>query len=94
MPMPMHNPSATVGPEKLRAKVKKRDATAKDKPTPKKQVWIKEPCRSKRVSEQALDTDSSALEIDERLAKRKRKLTRRYQRKASDDDSWASECSC
>ena len=61
---------------------------------PKKKVQIKGPRRSKRVSEQALEVDSPDSEIDEGLVKRRRKLTRRCQRKASDDDSWASGHSC
>ena len=79
---------------KSRTKAKKGTATTKAKSKPKKKVWIKGPPRSKRVSERALDTESSDLEIDEGLAKRRRKLTRRCQRKASDDDSWVSGSSC
>ena len=90
----MPKPSATAGPTKSRAKAKKGVATTKATATPKKKVWIKRPHRSKRVSKRALDTDSSDSEIDEGLAKGGRKLTRRRQRKPSDDDSWASGCSC
>ena len=90
----MPKPSATAGPAKSRAKAKKGVANTKAKAKPNKKVWIKGPRRSKRVSERALDTDLSDSEIDEGLTKCRRKLTRRRQRKASDDDSWASGSSC
>ena len=91
---PMHKPSATVGPVKSRARAKKGVATAKDKAKPKKKIQIKGPRRSKRVGERALNADSSDAENDEGLAKRRRKLTKRRQRNASNDDSSASGHSC
>jgi hypothetical protein len=93
-PRPRLKPSGTAGPATSRAKVKKGAATAKARAKPKKKRWIKGPRRSKRVKERALDTESSELKINERLAKRKRKLTRRSQWKAREDNSWASGYSC
>jgi hypothetical protein len=91
-------PSATAGPATARTNTKKGIATtkanAKAKAKPKKKVRMKGPRRSKRVSERALNTDSSDSEIDEGLTKCRRKLTRRRQRKASNDDRWASGSSC
>ena len=93
-PRPTPMPSAIAGPAKSRTNAKKGVATTKAKAKPNKKVWIKGPRRSKRVSERALDTDLSDSEIDEGLTKCRRKLTRRRQRKARDDDSWASGSSC
>ena len=99
-PVPMPKPSATAWPVTPRAKTKAKKGAAtvkanpKLKPKPNKMVQIKGPGRSQRVSERALDTESTDLEIDEGLAMHRRKLTRRCQRKASDDGSWASKCSC